>query len=348
VTTTGADGDIGIGSGVNFLAETVVRARNGVELSRSQTHHLQQTQANAVRQDANYASTLGWVERGNALQAGTQYLIPLCDVSPFFTQSSLIPSMLGTMRLEISWAPLATVFSAVGPTAYNVSDVAVVCKAYDLSDGVLRRLTQIAASTALTMAWVDISRTVSRAAGTSMNVNCVKTASRALGVMACVQPPNYLTNNAADSFQLSDYNENVQYQWQLGSSMVTTEPIIGSREAQVHALHAFGMWGRGQDGFSNRITEADFFNSYGQISANLERSASLAFNGSTVNANRPLILIGQGLTDANADIYLFLYYLRLCLCFSSSNVSVKVFRAMHVLGPKYGDRCEFHRGLQRP
>jgi len=323
VTATGAQGSLGIGSAVNFLSETVVRARSGTELSRSQTHNLQQVQANAMRQDVNYDVSLGWVERGNTLLAGTEYILPLCDVSPFFFQNNLIPSQLGTLRLELSWAPLATVFDNNAATGYTVTNVAVVAKCYDLSDAVLRRLTQIAAQTSLTMSWVDISRTISRGNGAFANVTCVKSCSRALAVMACVQANNRLTNPAGDSFGLSVINADLQFQWSLGSAMITTEPQVGAKEAFVQATHAFGMWGRGNDGYSINVNAATFQDGFGQISANLERSASLAYNGTAVSSNRPLILTAHNLADADADVYVFLYYLRMCSVFSSSNVSIK-------------------------
>jgi len=325
VQTATADGTLGIGSGVNFLSETVVRARSGTELSRSQTHHLQQIQSNAMKQDANYGVTLGWVERGDAITAGggTEYILPLSDVNPFFTQNSLIPSQLGTLRLEISWAPLGTVFSTAGPTNYNITNVAVVAKCFDLSDAVLRRLTQIAASTSLTMSWVDISRTISRGSGNSANVTCVKSCSRGLAVMACVQAANRLTTAGIESFGLSVVNPDQQFQWSLGSAMITTEPQVGPREAFVQATHAFGMWGRGPDSYSCLPQRPSFITGYGQISASLERSNALAYNGTAVSSNRPLILIAQNLADANADIYVYLYYLRMCSVFSSSNVSIK-------------------------
>jgi hypothetical protein len=325
VTAENAAGLLGIGSAVNFISESVVRARSGTELSRSQTHHLQQVQSSAVRQDNSYDTTLGWGERGNTAQGqGTEYILPLSDVNPFFTQTSLIPSQLGTLRLELSWSPVATVFTnANGVGDYLVTDVCVVAKCYDLSDGVLRRLTQIAAATSLTMSWVDISRTLSRGAGNSANVTCVKSCSRALGTMACVQAPNRLTNPAVDSFGLSVFAADTQFQWSLGSAMITTEPQVGPKQGWVQAMHAFGMWGRGNEGYSNSISAGLYTNGFGQISANLERSHSLAYNGTAVSSNRPLILTAQNLTDADADIYVYLYYLRMCSVFSSSNVSIK-------------------------
>ena len=142
--------------------------------------------------------------------------------------------------------------------------------------------------------------------------------------MLCYQPANRLTTANVDSFVLDNYADLQQFQVSLGSMMLTTEPVIGDREGYVQACSAHGMWGRSQEmGLENRVTEAGFFQNYGQMCASLERSASLAYNGSAVSSNRPLIMLVNGVTTANGDCYLYLFYLRLVQIFSSSNVAVK-------------------------
>ena len=333
VRTIGAAGAVVVGTmrtanGISFLRETIVRSRTGVELSRSVGHDLSRFHIQNYRVDQGYYSTVG-AAMHNASDAGrvdiasgadTHFCIPLSDVNPFFSTSTLLPSDLGQLRVEINLNPFGTVFGAGAPVGYIVSDVRVMCKVYELSDTALKRLTFIASQTGLTIPFTDCHQSIVPCPNSSINAVSLKSASRGLVAFACIVDTAHRNDVTQDSGKLRTYGENDWFQFSLGSAFVTSEPIRGIEEAHIQANDAFGLWGRANDNVSNMIRRQDFAGGYGVMSCNLERSAVLQYNGSAVSSSRPLLLQAQVTALATSECHLFLNYLRLCVVFSDSNI----------------------------
>lgn len=122
-------------SATSFLEETVVRSRTGVELSRSQNQNLGRLNQQPYREAFYYGDSIGSTysripqgANGDTFSVS----IPLSETNPFFTSDMLIPSMAGMLRLELTMAPAGTALFAAGGDNYQISDLKVVCKVYEV------------------------------------------------------------------------------------------------------------------------------------------------------------------------------------------------------------------------
>jgi hypothetical protein len=319
-------GTIALGNGISYIRESILRSRTGVELSRSVGHDLARYHSQNYRVDTNYYSSVGApLHDANAtvtIKANefTQYCLPLSDVNPFFGTSVLIPSDMGQMRLEINLNPHGTVFSGGTAEGYTITDVRVVCKVYELSDTALKRLSFIASQTGLTIPFTDVHSSIIPSPASSINAVSLKSASKALIAYAAIIDTTNRNNPAADSVALRTYVATDQFQFSLGSAFVTSEPVVGIEEAMIQANEAFGLWGRSQDNVSNRVDRASFASKFGLMACNLERSATLEYNGSAVSSSRPLLLQAKVGAVVTSEVHLFLEYLRLVVVMSDSNI----------------------------
>ena len=318
---------------IGALGETVVRCRNGLEASRSTVHGYGQRFYELYTYATGYPVTVGSVSGStnpvvypNGQTTTTDYILPLASVNPFFTTPTLIPSQMGQLRLEITWAPTAEwlEYPAASPPNVVINNLRVVTKTYDLADTALKRLSFIASQTGLVMPYVDRYLTRSEIVGASLNTSSLKAASRGLYAYAI---PGTARDNPENASNMNGvpWNDNDRFQFSLGSQFVTAEPVATAVDALVQANHAFGLWGRAKDNVSNQVS-IDLFTggparAYALMACNLERSHVLAYNGMAVSSSRPLLI--QGTTVNGERLYFYLCYLRLLYVFSDSNVSIK-------------------------
>jgi len=225
------------------------------------------------------------------------------------------------MRLELNINSIQKLFAnANNVDSVTLSNVRVVAKVYELSDTALKRLTFIASQTGLTLAFADVHESRQQSPNGALTAVSLKSASKALSAFACVVRDVERAAVIGDASKLRTYTPADSFQFSLGSAYMTSEPIVGPVEAQIQANDCFGLWGRANDNVSNRVTEAEFLTHYGVIATNLERSATLEYNGSAVSSSRPLLLQANLTTATAITCHLFLSYLRLVTIFSDSNI----------------------------
>lgn len=319
------------GTWLGTINESVVRARTGLEASRSTVHGYGQNLYERYSYSSTYAATVG-SGAGNNIPIvdtrqvqGYQVVIPLSSVNPFFTTPTLIPSQMGQLRLEITWAPAVEFLQWPGtPPVVIFNDLQVQVKTYDLADTALKRLSFIASQTGLVLPYVDRYLTRAELGVNSINTNSLKAASRGLYAFSAAGPTR--SDPGVDNMSTSDYNGVDYFQYSLGSQFITAEPVVGPERGLIQANHAFGLWGRAKDNISNSIAAANFtglgVTPYAVMACNLERSQVLAYNGMAVSSSRPLLLLGS--TQAAAPkLYFYLCYLRLLYVFSDSNIAIK-------------------------
>jgi hypothetical protein len=225
------------------------------------------------------------------------------------------------MRLELNLNSIQKLFvNANAVTGMTITNVRVVAKVYELSDTALKRLTFIASQTGLTLAFADIHESRQQTPNGAVTAVSLKSASKALSAFACVVEDADRAAVNADSSKLRAYDIADTFQFSLGSSYITSEPVAGAAEALIQANDSFGLWGRADDNVSNRVTSARYLDGYGVIATNLERSATLEYNGSAVSSSRPLLLQANLVVGGAITCHLFLVYLRLVTIFSDSNI----------------------------
>lgn len=331
-----ADLDAEIGFYPGLLSEVVVRARSGLEISRSTSHGLGQTLTAQYTYSTNYmltiGSTYGTLDAYELKANATQVVcIPLPDVSPFFGTPTLIPSQLGQIRLEITIAPFIEMFTQNNNFgALSINNVQVWTKCYDLADTALKRLSFIASQTGLVLPYVDRYLTRSIPVGGVINTNSLKAASRAISAFVCPMRDRAVSRdgtNGMSNLATFPWFPTNTFQFSLGSQFLTAEPVRGVEPGMVQANHAFGMWGRAKDGVNNNVTSLQFLGGNAVrgcaiMACNLERSHVLQLNGMAVSSSRPLLVTGQMAANPTSLFY-YLNFLRLLYVFSDSNCSIK-------------------------
>jgi hypothetical protein len=319
----GANATLPTNGGMAIFRETIVRARSGQELDRYQFANIHNNGAMPVECQYGTQQTVATAMQGGAAIVDGQTVsvaIPLQWVNPFFSSSRLIPSSLGTIRLEMLFAPAVEALIGVGAT-YQVRNLNVVVDTFSLSDAALRSLQMIASQSGLAYEWQSLATTVSTANGTSGNFISLKSASRALQGTLHICETARLTDAASNSL-FNEPFEVTQSQWSLGSQYLPTKPLSTAPSHYLNLLYSFDSLQHCRE-FSPQLDLEGFIARYGMLACNLERSSVLQNNGQSTSSSRPLIVTCNFENPKNRTTFLFLRYSRVALIFSDGNTVLK-------------------------
>jgi hypothetical protein len=273
---------------------------------------------------------IGWDDSANTFASGTEYLIPLQLLCPFFEHEQLAPNMLCRgMRLECTLESPSTamlqVEGAPAPlTSYTLSGVQLLLDSYTLTSGATNWLNERSANSGLVMTYKDFenSHFVIDKDSTSYSFEVRKTASMATSAMTIIRDSDThnpggeakasLTQNSFASYVPRDTDE---FQARVSSLYLPVQPLRGSKQF-------FAQWNYAQDKLNTRkemgLTYADFLGDAGvvrgtavlpvQLSRYWLEGSGLAINNSAtlsvVGTCVPAPSGGVGPQDKQVDIFL--------------------------------------------
>ncbi len=287
---------------------------------------------------------------GGATGQSIRFPIPLGEFSPFFANcTELLPATLASgarQEILLEQAAIALIAgTASSINNYQIVDIRIEAECYQLSDLVLRALNDQAANSALDIVSLTAyDTTFSRVASTSINVDCAKAVSRAVGFLYRERPstPNNTTSpDYFASYIVDGTNYPVSYQARLGglyfpqSSVRATAGQYRSAAVELYAitLQSLGHFGWGSEGVACNVGQymgAALSTSAGvspvarfQVYQSMERSDVLSGSGQPMSNARALNVQMGWQTTATTTGDLFLFYTVLVRCFlSGTNVEV--------------------------
>jgi hypothetical protein len=271
------------------------------------------------------AETVGSAMGGGQVIADGNVLsvcVPLAWVNPIFSSSRLMPTQsIGTIRLEILFAPALEALISQNGASYQIQNLNVVCDCFSLSDAALRSLQMIASQSGLAYEWSSIHSTINTSNGGSANFVSLKSASRALGATLHIAETARLTDPTVDSMHNEPF-EVSQSQWSLGSQYLPVRPITSVPSHYLNLLYSYDSLAHCRE-FACQLSLAEFVATRGSIGATLERSSVLQANGQSTSSSRPLITEVTWENAKNRTCTIFLAYRRMLLCYSDSNLVLK-------------------------
>jgi hypothetical protein len=325
IHVTGGDAILSENGAMAVFRETVVRARSGQEVDRFQHANMFNADMMPIECTFGTAQTVASAMRGGEGVAAGQVInccVPLAFVNPFFSSSRLIPTQsIGTIRLEMQFAPAAEALISANGATYSIQNMNVVTDCFSLSDAALRSLQMIASQSGLAYEWTSIHSTVNTSNSTSANFVSLKSASRALGAHLHIAETARITDATVDSMHNQPFEVKLS-QWSLGSSYLPVRAISSVPSQYLNLLYSFDSLQHCRE-FAPQLSLAEFVATKGVTAATLERSSVLQSNGQATSSSRPLIteITWENAVDRTAII--FLRYQRLLLCYSDSNLVLK-------------------------
>jgi hypothetical protein len=263
------------------------------------------------------------------------YIVPLSCLSDAMNQQQLAPSFLvAGSRFELRLNSLTRAFTKVTPNAtinnasikYSITNASVVLQQIQLTDSIVRALSNISASSGLEYpftsiavnslttdsesATIQVSRSLSRA-------NCVIVVRRRVDQLdSTTVAPNYQSQCPSDLGIL-------EYSVQLGGQTIPLSPITSQGEAFWHALVTFGAtYDRGACipvSLQNFTGDATARVSDGIYAVSLETSSTLNQSGSALSSQRVLVFNFRATTVASRYT-MFTPHVRLITAFLDSAI----------------------------
>lgn len=254
----------GQGSAGNVFSEILIRARDGAEIERVRDLNVlmacRTRWSNAENYLDNAATAQGYtsdvsdeartkVTAGLTVGTGTEYVIPMRELSALFNTDKLLPSFLMSgMKIELVLAPAIAAFYSTGGTAravtgYTISAPIIRLETLKLSDSIMNQLTQNAANSGLVIpidTW-DLTRdTITDKA----NLEIRRNVSQVLGVLIKIRESARVSGGTAfqqDSMASEDYRV-ADYRFRLGSQFIPNSSVASKVEAYSLAQIAFNKY----------------------------------------------------------------------------------------------------------
>lgn len=272
-----------------------------------------------------------------------RFLIPMAEISPVFANSNqLWPASLASgLRIELLFeqASVALVSSVTGTTMdYSIEDIRFEAECYQLSDLVLRALNDQAAESALDVVSMTAYNTIFSRAAATVNVDCSKAVSRAIGFLYRERLITVAASNH-DAFACYAVTEAVyptNYQARLGGLYFPQQSIrstgssttgasyrTAANELYATSLQSLGQFGWGSKGVATNLQE--FIAQRFCVYQSMERSSAIGLSGQPMSNARLLnVQMTWSASPASAVTGdLFLFYVVLIRCFlSGTNVEV--------------------------
>ncbi len=287
----------GKGSAFNLFREVIITSRSGQEicrLDRCNVYRLHKDRLYMSDEElASVGSLMGYdvdVVTGTNAPATTEWIIPMCKVAGCFDSKKLMPNWLSSgLRIELRLENPATAFltsSTDTMTSYEIIDPKVVCDTFHLNDAAMKKLNEISARNGLEYVFqaqhaVSDNFTTSQ---TTVDVN--KAVSRALGCTAITRQINNIGTDGKDSLVCEAFSI-VQSQFRLGSQYFPHQPLESLAEHYWNTLYTTEKL---KSSHPSSVSLADYKDSHGVITTNLERSNILALSGLPINNSMTLSL----------------------------------------------------------
>ncbi|MES2216589.1 MAG: hypothetical protein V4481_04820 [Patescibacteria group bacterium] len=284
-----------------------------------------------------------WVgnTNGAGLTESMRFLIPMAEISPVFANSNqLWPAALASgLRIELllEQASVALVGNTTGLTLnYEITDIRFEAECYQLSDLVLRSLNDQAAESALDVVSMTAYNTAFSRAASTVNVDCSKAVSRAIGFLYRERDNTATSGSNNDYFKsyiVDSTNYPVSYQARLGGLYFPQQNTrssgstgLGSYRTAAFELYAMNLQSLGHMGWGSSgvaTNPIEFLSNRFCVYQSMERSDAIQLAGAPMSNSRLLNVQMTWQTSATTVGDLFLFYVVLIRCFlSGTNVEV--------------------------
>jgi hypothetical protein len=167
-----------------------------------------------------------------------EFIIPLRDLCPFFSDDILAPaSLTAGIRVECTLGSVNTVFKgldvAINPvTAYEVSGIQLNLDSYRLSAGAMSALNSMAASSGLVLTFPDInnSKFAKNLDATSFSAEVRQAVSQANQVYTSVRETANVDLLTKDSFATIAPTADSSYQYRVASIYLPQTAVVGIKQ----------------------------------------------------------------------------------------------------------------------
>jgi len=348
--------DIGFGSGsiANVINTVTVRSRTGKEIGRYENFNLLCKYLDRVYEPQEFlSSTLkaqGYsLKTGDTRyadqvpQTGKTYILRMSSIPCFnpVNCKMLPPQLMEGLRVEfrleasvVAFCPNVSTSVLDSTLTYTLNRPSVQYKCYDLADAFARQIAMVASKSGLRLLHKEIFHTITSTAGSQLNFDIKKAASKALNCMNVLRDTKKTTDANEDCFA-SKVNDIVRYQANIGSVYWPNQPLTIPSIQDYYESYYYSMYGAGKiyGGFPSSVvpeqwagTDAtniqdDVYNN-NFIMINLNSSNVSDLVGMTVNNSRALLLdILRATSGTEVRLDSFLTHLRATTVFTS-NVTV--------------------------
>ena len=347
---------IGFGSGsiANVINTVTVRSRTGKEIGRYENFNLlckymdrvnesQEFLSSTLKAQGYSVNTVG-TSYGDAVPGtGKTYILRMSSIPCFCpVNSKLLPAQLMEglrveFRLEasvIAFCPITNTTPVSTGLTYTLNRPSVQYKCYDLADAFARQIAMVASKSGLRLLHKEIFHTITSTAGSQLNFDIKKAASKALNCMCVLRDTKSTTDPDFDCFA-SKVNDIVRYQANIGSVYWPNQPLTIPAVTDYYQSYYYSMYGAGKiyGGFPSSLVpeqwagtndaeiKNDVYNN-NFIMINLNSSNVSDLVGMTVNNSRALLLdILRATSGTEVRLDSFLTHLRATTVFTS-NVTV--------------------------
>ena len=348
LTNTGTSAmSFGGGTACNLFDRSVISTRDGSVLERIDNlnvlSRVRQYYEHGIEYNHSVLSAAGGRFGGTTeantdpafLQPGdsARFIIPMSMVSPLFDSKQLFPNSLASgLRIDLQLASANRAFQksttdvSTTPLNYQITDCAIVCESYQLSDLVLRTLNQISSSSGLEYVYNTWFNTSGKRASSSINIESRKAVSRALSCFYVETAMDSATEYKVDSFKAIPPAA-VDIQARVGSLYLPTQSSLRAPtstmlapELYSHALMAFEKY-RDAKG-SSAVSMREFNDGSSIFASSLERD-TIGGAGIPLSNSRILSVDGTFNAPLPGEIFaigLFLKYTSLCRIYLSNIV----------------------------
>jgi len=268
-----------------------------------------------------------------------RFFIPLSEISPFFANChELLPaSLCSGLRIELLFELAGNALMSTTTTGisadYLITDCRFETECYQLSDMVLRTLSDQAASSGLEVVSVTAYNTQFNRTIASVNVDCSKAVARALSFVYRERPILASDSAATVSDHFACYpvdgtNYPVQFQSRVGSLYFPVQSVrsgsgwrTAASDLYFITLQSLGSLGWARSGIATNFYS--YLSKQFSVTQSLERESVLGLSGVPLSNARLLNVQMQWSTAASTVGDLFLFYAVLVRAFESgTNVEV--------------------------
>jgi hypothetical protein len=252
-----------------------------------------------------------------------EYIIPLRDLCPFFSDdSTLSPSVINAgLRIEITLDGIAEIFQQTNgntdfATNYDVSGIELNLDSYRLSAGAMSALNSMAASSGLVLTFPDLnnSKFAKNAGSTNFSCEVRQAVSMANYVYASIRTTANVSLPAADSFATIAPNDASTYQYRIASIYLPQTAVRGSKQYYAQLSYVQGDMKSGRElGITDTDADQNAL-ACATIARYSTKGSGMALNNSTsLNFNATLDTV-------QSDVDIFLMHTKRVVAFLESVV----------------------------
>ena len=270
-----------------------------------------------------------------------KFIVPMSFVADCFNQQQLAPSFLvAGSRLEIRLNSLLHAFVKVATlppvdppldpnlnVSYTISDVSCVLQQIQLTDSIVRALSNISASSGLEYPFTSIAVNSTTSSNNTGSIQVSRALSRANAVIVVRRENSSIDTQLTAPFRQTfapSFLPINEYSAQLGGQTIPLSPITTQEEAFWHAMVCFGS------AFDpTACVPVSLQNFKGNSVANLsdaiycvslETSSTLNQSGAALSSQRVLVFTYKVFSETPSRYTMFTPHVRLVTCFLDSAI----------------------------